>query len=116
MPRYAALALVLAACAGGRAQAPRSPEAVRLDLAEDPTDGDLHRELARALVKAGQPGGALRHFEEARRRGDLEDEDRRALAELYARRAAARVALGDGEAWRPHLGDGRRRGTRRDRG
>ncbi|HUS64730.1 MAG TPA: hypothetical protein VMZ28_09325, partial [Kofleriaceae bacterium] len=100
MRSAAAFALVLAACAGGRARAPRSPEAVRLELAEDPTDGDLHRELARALARAGRPGGALRHFEEARRRGDLEAEDRRALAELYARRAAARVSLGDGEAWR----------------
>src|SRR5204863_9190301 len=49
---------------------------LRLELAEDPRDGAVHLELARALLRAGLPGGAIRHFEEAARRRSLEGGDR----------------------------------------
>jgi hypothetical protein len=78
----------------------RRIEALRLRLVSDRSDAGLHLALARALAQAGRPGGALRHFEEVRRRRRLKSEDARALAELYAGRAAARVGQGDGEAWR----------------
>ena len=73
---------------------------LRLRIAGSPRDPELHAALARALLRAGQPGGAIRHFEEARRRDDLAAGDTRALAALYLERGRARTALGEGAAWR----------------
>ena len=85
---------------------------LRLRIASSPRDPELHAALARALRRAGQPGGAIRHFEEARRRDDLAAGDARALAALYLERGRARMALGEGAAWRDleaasRLGDAR---------
>ena len=74
--------------------------ALRIRLAEDPRDADLHRALGRALLRAERPGGAIRHLSEVRRRGALTGADRRALARLLLERAEARLSSGDGEAWR----------------
>jgi len=73
---------------------------LRLRLAADPRDPDVHVALARALMRAGRPGGALRHLAEASRRGELAAADARALAALHAGRARARLALGEGDGWR----------------
>ncbi len=95
----------IAACGGvapssGGAGLDRRIADLRLRIAGDPRDPQLHAALARALLRAGQPGGAIRHFEEARRRDDLAAGDARALAALYLERGRARMALGDGAAWR----------------
>jgi hypothetical protein len=73
---------------------------LRLRIAGSPRDPDLHAALARALLRAGQPGGAIRHFEEAHRRDDLAAGDARALTALYLERGRARMGLGEGAAWR----------------
>jgi hypothetical protein len=115
-PRAAGLilaALALAACSRGGAGKGRDPAdtrgaaelargiaELRLRLADSPRDSGLHLELARALRRAGQPGAAIRHFEEAGRRDALTGADARALAALQRERARARLALGDGGAWR----------------
>jgi hypothetical protein len=94
----ALLCLALSACGGG--QPPREIADLRLRLADQPRDPALHVELARALARAGQPGGALRHLEEAHRRSALSGADARWLAALYVERARARIALDEAEAWR----------------
>ncbi len=69
-------------------------------LAGDPGDPGLNLALARALEQVGRPGGAIRHYQEVLRHRRLDQTDRRALARLYQARAAARLAEGDGGAWR----------------
>jgi len=78
----------------------RPIEALRIRLAADPGDPGLNLALAQALDRAGQPGGAVRHYEEVLRHRRLADADRGALARLYLERARARLAVGDGDAWR----------------
>jgi len=78
----------------------RPIEALRVRLASDPGDPGLNLALARALERAGRPGGAIRHYEEVLRHRALATDDRRTLARLYLERARARLALGDGSAWR----------------
>ena len=78
----------------------RQIEALRVRLAGDPADAGLQLALARALDRAGRPGGSIRHYEAVLRHGRLDPNDRRALARLYTARAGARLAMGDGDAWR----------------
>ena len=78
----------------------RQIEGLRFRLAGDPADAGLHLALARALDVARRPGGAIRHYEEVLRHRRLAGDDRRALARLYLARARARLAIGDGDAWR----------------
>src|SRR4029453_12773163 len=84
----------------GKQALTRRIEALRFRLAGDRSDVGVHLALARALAMAGRPGGAIRHFEEVLRRRRLAAADRAALGRLYRDRAAARLALDDGDAWR----------------
>ncbi len=82
------------------AELTRPIESLRIRLAADPGDPALNLALARALDRAGRPGGAIRHYEEVLRHRTLAAADRGALARLYVERARARLALGDGDARR----------------
>jgi hypothetical protein len=104
-----ALAAVQVGCgsgqAGKRAVIPLAAEgidaqlgALRVTLAQDPTDAVAHRRLGLLLVQSGQPGGAIRHLARALAGGTLSRAERAQLAALYRARARQRLAMGDGYA------------------
>jgi Flp pilus assembly protein TadD len=75
-------------------------EELRFGVANHPKDGAAQAELARLQDRAGRPGAALRHYQLAARLDALDAAASSRLAELYLERARARLALGDGNAWR----------------
>lgn len=75
-------------------------DALRFRVASDPRDVLAHLELARLELVAGRPGAAIRHFAIARRNDALRPDDRVALGRLLVERFHARLAHGDGDAFR----------------